>query len=146
MNRLYTTFIFVLGILAIVYSSCKRTSYSGSEDCNNYDYSDCNTSEPLLVALNIKLTINDENSKVALTIYEGKIEDQLIVLTDTVSAPKYNVLLPSNKYYSVKVRYKKGNQIIYAFGGDKIKSTRTTVCDSSCWSTDEGNVNVELKN
>jgi hypothetical protein len=144
MNRLFF-YLFMIAGLAYGLSSCQQTSFSGSEDCTNYNYSDCNTTEPLLVGLNIRLTINDQNVKVPITIYEGDVEEQLIVLNDTVSTSKYSVLLPANKYYSVKVRYKKGNQIIYAFGGDKTKSSHTTVCDSSCWSTEEGNVNVELK-
>ena len=135
----------VMIVLTYAFASCKRTAYSGSEDCVNYDYSGCNTTQPLAVPMNIRLTINDENIKVPLTIYDGKVEDQIIVLTDTVSTSKYNVDLPPNKYYSVRVRYKQGSQVVYAFGGDKIKATRTTVCDSSCWSTEEGNVNVELK-
>ncbi|MEI6853549.1 MAG: hypothetical protein WCL06_11925 [Bacteroidota bacterium] len=140
--------IFFLAITTGIcsFSSCRQTSFSGSQDCANYNYSDCNTAEPFLVGLNIRLTINDENLKVPITIFEGKVEEQLIVLNDTVSVSKYSVLLPADKYYSVRARYKKGNQIIYAFGGDNIRAIRTTVCDSSCWSTEDGNVNIELKN
>jgi hypothetical protein len=97
------------------------------------------------VALNIKLTINDENLRVPLTIYEGNIEDNLVVKVDTVSTSKYSILLPPEKYYSAKARYKKGGTIIYAIGGDKVKKTHTTTCDSTCWSTEEGNINLELK-
>jgi hypothetical protein len=125
--------------------SCKQSSFYNSEDCANYDYSDCNSTEPLLVGLNIKLTINNENPNVPITIYDGNAEDNVVVLHDTVSTPKYNVLLMPNKFYSVKARYRSGNKIIYAIGGDKIKKSQTTVCDSTCWSTDEGNINIELK-
>jgi hypothetical protein len=145
MKHYRINFFSALLIVAFCFASCKQTLISGSEDCANYNYSDCNTTEPLMVGLNISLTINDENIKVPITIYDGKVEDQIIVLNDTVGTTKYNIMLPPNKYYSVKVRYKRGNQIIYAFGGDDIKSKRTTVCDSSCWTAQEGNVNVELK-
>jgi hypothetical protein len=145
MKRFEFLFLSMLLITVYGFTSCRRNSYSGSEDCANYNYSDCNTTEPFLVGLNIKLTINDNNTKVPITIYEGKLEENLIVLNDTVSTSKYSVLLPGDKYYSVKVRYKKGDKIIYAFGGDFTKKIRTSVCDSSCWSTEEGNVNVELK-
>jgi hypothetical protein len=144
--RTFTSILILLTGLSVFYfTSCKQNTYYNSEDCANYDYSDCNTTEPLQVGLNIKLTINDENIKVPITIYEGKIEDNLIVLTDTVSTSKYNILLPPDKYYSVKARYKKGDKIIYAIGGDHIKKSHTKVCDSTCWSTEEGNINIELK-
>jgi hypothetical protein len=146
MNRIRLIFFLAMGVITISLNSCRQSSFSGSEDCTNYNYSDCNTTEPFMVGLNIRLTINDENLKVPITIYEGKVEEQLIVLNDTVSVSKYSVLLPAGKYYSVRARYKKGDQIIYAFGGDDIRSIRTTICDSSCWTTEDGNVNIELKN
>ena len=133
------------GLLLGSLSSCRQSTFYNSQDCTNYNYSDCNTTEPLLVALNIKLTINDENLKVPISIYEGNVDDNVLVLTDTVATSSYSVLLPTDKFYSVKARYKKGTQIIYAIGGDKIKKSHTSVCDSTCWSSEEGNVNVELK-
>jgi hypothetical protein len=137
--------IIIFGLVVFGSASCKQSSFYNSEDCANYDYSDCNTVEPLLVGLNIKLTINDENLNVPITIYEGNADDNVVVLNDTVSTSKYNILLSPDKYYSAKARYKKGNKIIYAIGGDKIKKTHTSVCDSTCWSTEDGNINIELK-
>ena len=137
--------ILIFGLLFYGLTSCKQSSFYNSEDCADYDYSDCNTIEPLEVALNIKLTINDANPKVPITIYEGKIEDNHVVKIDTVSASKYSIPLPPDKYYSAKARYKDGNIIVYAIGGDKVKKNHTTVCDSTCWSTEEGNINLELK-
>ncbi|HOY30946.1 MAG TPA: hypothetical protein PKW80_03615 [Bacteroidales bacterium] len=129
-----------------IFQSCEQNSYfSNSQDCQNYDYSDCNTSEPALVALHIKLTINDENPKVPVTIYEGKLDNNLIVLTDTVSASTYSVLLPPDKYYTVSARYVSGNKIIYGIGSDNIKKIRNYVCDSVCWTEQEGNIDVRLK-
>ncbi len=145
MKRFRILMLSMLLITVYCNTSCRRNSYYGSEDCANYDYSDCNTNEPSLVALNIKLTINEVNTKVPITIYEGEVEENKIVLNDSVSTSKYSVLLPGDKYYSVKVRYVKEGKIIYAIGGDYTKKILTTVCDSSCWSTEEGNINVELK-
>lgn len=132
-------------VMVIITMSCKRSAFYTTEDCANYNYSDCNTTEPLQVSLNIKVTINGENPEVPVSIYEGKVDDNILVLTDTIRTPTYSVLLPPDKYYSVKVRYRKGTSIIYAIGGDKIKKTGTGVCDSTCWTTEQGHVNVELK-
>ena len=133
--------LFVLLLLG----SCKRNSQYSSVDCANYNYSDCNTTEPLEAGLNITLTINADNPKVPITIYQGKIEDNVIVLTDTITTTKYNVLLPPDYYYTVKARYLSGNKVIYAIGGANIKKIKNLVCDSICWSTEDGYVNVELK-
>ncbi|MEI6124261.1 MAG: hypothetical protein WCQ95_11615 [Bacteroidota bacterium] len=132
-------------LVILIYCSCKRTSFYSSEDCVNYDYSGCNSTEPLVAGLNIRLTINDENPRVLITIYEGNIENSTVVSRDTISTSKYYIELPPNKFYTVKAQYVSGQKIIYAIGGDNIKKIRNQVCDSVCWSTEDGNVNVELK-
>lgn len=130
----------------IFFQSCEQNSYiSNSQDCANYDYSDCNTAEPGLVALNITLTINNENPKVPVTIYEGKFEDNNIILTDTATNSTYTALLVPDAYYTVSVRYVSGNKVIYAIGGDNVKKIQNNVCDSVCWTVQEGNVDVRLK-
>ncbi len=146
MLRKCCLYMILSGLMIYGLTSCRQNTFYNSQDCANYNYSDCNTTEPLLVFLNVKLTINDENLKVPLWIYEGNADNNNLVLTDTMTTSTYSVLLPTDKFYSVKVRYKKGDKIIYAIGGDKIKKSHTSICDSTCWSSEEGNVNVELKN
>ncbi len=138
---LLLVFIFIL----IIFNSCEQTFVNSPEDCLNYDYSDCNTTEPTLVPLNIKLTLNDENLSVPLIIYKGKLEENNIIIIDTANSESYNVMLAPDNYYTVKARYISGNDIIYAIGGDNVKKIRNQVCDSICWTTQEGNVNVKLK-
>lgn len=135
----------ILLFTLIFFQSCEQSFLSSPEDCLNYDYSDCNTSEPSMVPMNIKLTINAENPQVPITIYKGKLEGYDTVLSDTVGSASYIALLLPDNYYTVEARYKSGNNIIYAIGGDNIKKIHKQVCDSVCWTVQEGNVNVELK-
>lgn len=129
----------------IILQSCERTFVSTPEDCMNYDYSDCNTSEPAVVPMNIKLTINWENPQVPITIYKGKLESRDTILSDTTGSSSYIALLKPDNYYTVEARYISGNNIIYAIDGDNVKKIRNQICDSVCWTVQEGNVNVELK-
>jgi len=142
-NRFFLFLVFILNL--IILNSCEQSFVSSPEDCLNYDYSDCNTKEPFLVPLNIKLTINDENPRVPLIIYKGKLDDNNIVIKDSVTLESYSVMLDPDNYYTVKARYISGNDVIYAVGGDNVKKIRNQVCDSICWTTQEGNVNVKLK-
>lgn len=123
-------------------ASCRDNYYV--EDCNNYNYSDCNTTEPSLAGLNIKLTINAQNPEVLIEIFKGKYEENNLVYSELVNVEKFSVLLPPS-YYSVRATYRKGNETVYAIDGDKCKINYTQVCDSLCWDTDEGYLNLELK-
>ena len=145
MKTLHATKLLLPLLVSLMFISCKRNSQYSSVDCASYNYSDCNTTEPLEAGLNITLTINADNPRVPITIYQGKLEDNIIALTDTVTTTKYNVLLPPDYYYTVKARYLSGHNVIYAIGGDNVKKIKNLVCDSICWSTEDGYVNVELK-
>jgi hypothetical protein len=138
-----SAFFCILMQMWFVFISC-RTEDS-SVDCSTYDYSDCNTTEPVEARLHVKLTINSENTSVPLTIYTGKLEENAVYLRDTVSKESYDTLLPVGNYYTVSALYRKGDVSITAVDGDKISKSKRTVCDSVCWSVKEGNVNLKLK-
>jgi hypothetical protein len=136
--KILTAVLFALSI-----SACKH-NYSDI-DCTTYDYSTCTTIEPEQAVLKIKVTLNAENTTVPITIYKGNIEDSVAVFFDTVKTSEYIISLPVNEYYSAKARYTLNNHQIIAVDGDKIEKTGTDVCDSTCWSVNEGKINLELK-
>lgn len=126
-------------------TSCNDSYDSDSIDCSSYDYSDCITSEPYDGRMYVKLTINDENSKVPVSFYKGKFEDNNLCFTDTATSEYYDTLLPVDNYYSVTAAYIQNGKKIIAVDGDDIKKTHSDVCDSVCWDVKTGKVNVRLK-
>ena len=135
----------VLFILGSVLISCKDTTTNNTVDCSTYDYSDCNSIQPFEGNMHVKLSINSENPAVPLTIYRGKLEDNVVFLRDTVSESIYDTMLPVDNFYTVTAKYSKGSSTIIAVDGDKISSSNTVTCDSTCWSVKSGSVNVKLK-
>jgi hypothetical protein len=139
------TFYVGLFLISFAIISCKDNTTDNSVDCSTYDYSDCNSIQPFEGNMHVKLTINSENPAVPLTIYQGKLEDGVVVLRDTVSGSTYDTLLPIDNFYTVTARYVKGSSTIIAVDGDKISSSNTVTCDSNCWNVKPGSVNVRLK-
>jgi len=133
--------VFIIFIIAI---SCKDDYYSSS-DCSSPDYSNCNGTEPKYGQLTIDLTINSENPKVPISIYTGKVEDNVLYLNDTASSASYTATVDINHYYSVKAEYKSGTKTIIAIDGDDVKSKTNTYCDSTCWRVQNGSIDVRLK-
>lgn len=143
MDYKLSKFLWLL-ILFFGFISCKN-KYS-DVDCVSYDYSDCTTIEPDEAVLKIRVTINSENTHVPVFIYKGPIEDSIVVSVDTINTQELVISLPVNEYYSAKAIYKKNSQQIIAVDGDKIEKKGTSVCDSTCWSVNEGKINLEIKN
>lgn len=137
----------VLKILVItglfLYVSCEDTY--DEEECYDYDYSDCNTTEPDSSYLNIDITINKENKEVAVAVFRENIESGDTVFYDTITDPRLKVKVPLNQYYSAKAIYKVDEKEIIAVHGDKIKKKSTYRCDSLCWDIKGGFIDVRLK-
>lgn len=138
--------IFIFTMLIIIVSSCNESwTDTSEEDCYDPDYSNCNFEEPRISFLKVYLTINEENPKVLLKIYDGDIEystvrDSFIVDTSYI---EYEASFDTD--YSVTAKYIKGQDTIIAVDGTKIKKYSSSYCDSTCWSVSGQDISVELK-
>ncbi|OIP01101.1 MAG: hypothetical protein AUJ97_07385 [Bacteroidetes bacterium CG2_30_32_10] len=133
--------IILILITFIIATSCT----DNTTDCENPDYSNCNGIEPHYGQLNIELTINRENTKVPIIIYTGKIENNNVYQLDTATSNNYSLTVDINHYYSVQATYKSGNKTIIAVDGDDVKSKSSSMCDSTCWKVQDGNIDLRLK-
>ncbi len=133
----------LLAVSLLFFTSCKETQ--DTVDCSTYNYSLCQTKEPFTANFHIKLTINSENPAVPITIYQGKLDDGIVFLHDTLKTESFDTLLPIGNYYTVAAQYKVGSTTVTAIDGDKISKSHVTTCDSICWSVVTGTTNVRLK-
>ena len=137
------TNIFLIVVILFILS-CSKTS---TMDCENPDYSDCNTIEPINGDLTIIVTKLEKTSEVPLSVYKGKFgsPDEL-VFQDTVSNVEtvLNLLL-NNNYYAVAT-YQVDGKTINAVDGVSFEKKGTVTCDSTCWKVKNSEIDVRLKN
>ena len=115
------------------------------EDCENYDFSDCELEKPVWGIIKVKLTINDENPFVPLVFYKGYFEEGNIEYIDTAYQNNYEIDMPLDYYLSVKAEYVSAGKTIFAVDGGKFETKKYRVCDEDCWVIRGGDYNVELK-
>lgn len=128
-------------ILVFLTSLYSCLNYEG--DCS---YENCLSEEPYEELMTIKLTINEENKKVPIWIYEGKYADtSSLIYKDTSDKEYYEIILPLNYQYYVKAKYIKNNKVVYAIDGVFFKKYTRSECDSTCWATKNKEMNVQLK-
>jgi len=107
---------------------------------------DCYNIKPVEGILEIKMTYNEEDIGIPLVIYKGDFEDNQVEWVDTSYEAKYDIWVPVNQYYSVRVEYLNGNDTIYVFDGDAVRIIKeSTECDEVCWRPRDGKVDVRLK-
>lgn len=128
-----------LFIVIIILFGCENANFS--TDC-----SECYQIEPDSADIHVKFTINDENGYVPLVVYKGDYEDNVVEWTDTTYDSDYYLYVPVNEFWSVKAKYIRGTDTIYAIDGDKIKTDlNTDDCDVECYEIKGGKLDVRLK-
>jgi len=133
---------FLLFFVLIIIMACDKPSV---EDCDNYDFSDCDLEKPSWGIVYVDLTINDENPYVPLVFYRGYFEEQIIEYVDTAYSEKYEMDMPLELYLSVTAEYQSNGKTIYAVDGGKFETKKYRVCKEDCWIIRGGEYNVELK-
>jgi hypothetical protein len=118
-------------VLVLFLYSCEETVTD--EDCETYNYYDCNSVEPFEAELTMKFTISKNIHRVAFEIYKGGFDENNIIVYDTArnSTVTYNMPIP--EYYSVRAVYKLEDKTLYTIDGVKMDKKSVQKCDSVCW-------------
>ena len=125
-----STAIVVFAVYAI---SCDILNSTSDEDCEYPDYSDCMTDEPREPYLHIKLTVNEQNPKVKISMYEGNLGEDTAIYTIETDTSYYELGVYFDERYTITAQYLSGEDTIIAIDNTKITKSTYTNCDSTCW-------------
>jgi hypothetical protein len=130
----------VIGLIIIV------AGYSSCDIFPRVKCSDCYPIEPDSADFKIFFTINNENLRVPMVLYKGKVEDNMIDWIDTSSTETLYLRVKTGVYYSVVAKYKEGDKTIYAVDGDKLKIlNEADYCNETCYIISNNELDVRLK-
>lgn len=140
----------ILGLLIIQIGlsiACKNDTYDlpYAEDCENYDYYDCNTTEPQEASMFLNFSINSQVEFVVFDVFKGYTDDDNLFFTDSCWTSQIEYYMPVNQYYSVRATYHIDGKTIKVIDGDELKTKSAKVCDSTCWSVNTLDLNLTLK-
>jgi hypothetical protein len=120
-------------------NSCQRVR----EDCDPTIY--CNTDYPDSGYVDITVTEVGSSGFVPITIYEGDVEDNKVMLIDTLYTTTTYYYLPVKKRFSAKAVYVKAGITTQVFDGTKIKVTKFWNCNEKCYEVRDGKLNLQLE-
>jgi hypothetical protein len=147
MIKLKTIITIIVLFTLLITLQCSLLNNEDVDECNNYKPSDCIEEKPEYGYITVIVTINERNPAVPVTIFEGDVEDNIIVLQNTVKINMKSYRLVNN-YYSVKAVYKSvidgENVTINSIKGDELEFESEEYCDGVCYSEGEVVINVEL--
>ena len=118
--------------------------YDEDEDCTHRPiWKDCFSYEPGEGLVEVSVTLNTENPWVVVKLYENDIEDDILILTDTLSVTERNYTLSVGRY-SGSALYLEGVKKVLVIDGDKISTDHESYCEGDCWHVDDAELNLEL--
>lgn len=129
--------LYILPLLAL--AACTRNN--GDCDVNTT----CYTSRPDSGYVNLNVTDQGTNGHVPVTIYEGDVEDNKVMVQDTLYGASGAYYLPVSKRYSARAVYVKGGITTFVYDGDKVKVLKFWNCDEKCFDVEEANMDLKLK-
>jgi len=133
-------YFFIIICIILMFSSCR----SKFDDCTEQDYANCNTERPQTGRITARLTINSENRRVPVRVYEGNFEDGKLVREDTISIKTFNYFLTPDTEYSMVARYLRDNDTIMVVNKAYIRVIRYRMCELRCYDLDKPEVDLRL--
>jgi hypothetical protein len=111
-------------------------------DCNS-----CYESLPDLLNLEIKVSIDSENSYVPVTLYRGSIENGVVISNDTTyNSVYYSKDVEFGENYSAVAKYSRGGRTIYAVDGRFLKKKLDrSSCNNPCYTVSGDVLDLRLK-
>ena len=121
---------------------------SSCEDFNLFV--DCDKCFPYIgenYNLKIRVTINNQNQNVPITLYKGKIDDGIIISNDVAyESSYYSIQVKFGEYYSAVAKYRDKGRVIYAVDGRKLtKHYSKSDCDAACYEVTGDELDLRLK-
>ncbi|MFO7923631.1 MAG: hypothetical protein R6U58_08055 [Bacteroidales bacterium] len=137
--------ILLLSVFMFIFPGCNP------EEWEVVDCYECYTDRPAEAEINVKLSLNDVNRFVVIDIYSGRIEEEILLLSDTARSEYWSAVLPADAYYTVTATYRSGSQArtyynVTAIDGNFVRTEKVSNrCDQPCWVIRGNNFNVKLK-
>ncbi|MBP5369495.1 MAG: hypothetical protein J6Z01_13695 [Bacteroidales bacterium] len=139
-------FFAIFAVWATTTSCDKLFSEHIDLSTDNNENCDCEISEePETYDVKLKVTINDKNPEVPITIFFGSIERNNVATTLTATNALTTVNLKLNHDYTYMAKYLKGSDTVYVPVKSRLKKSVYLCHDDSCWTIDNSVINLKLK-
>lgn len=117
------------------------------QDLAEFDCSECYPEKPTHSWVELRLTINEENPEVPITIYLGPPENGVIYAQELAYESTYKVMVENEIPYTVKAEYKVNGKTHIVFSQIKTKLFYDyESCSEPCYWVSNKRVRLRIKN
>jgi len=129
------------GLLIVLLAGLSCTD----KDELDYAPANCRRTKPETGSMIAEVSLNQQNPWVPLKVYLGDVEENRIVLEDTLRTHAKEYLLGVDEYYSVTVRYLRGADTVLVMDGGNLNAKEEEFRDATCWWVEDLKLDLRLK-
>ncbi|HZJ73824.1 MAG TPA: hypothetical protein VFC87_03375 [Perlabentimonas sp.] len=132
---------YLIGIaVALVFHGCSI------ERLLEFKCEECFIEKPLYSIIEANFTINNENQEIPLTIYLGSPDNNIVVLTDTITTKTLQIDVENEVEYTFVAHYTRNGRTHYVINTLKTKVYYDTEsCSDPCYYATNKKINLEIK-
>ncbi len=123
----YATFFILISTGIFFFTSCNKT------DPNCQISTSCNTEKIDSGDVTINISYQAGQPGVPVILYDGYVEDNVILWIDTLYQSNITFYLPVGKRYAAEAYYVTSKQTIVALDGNKLKDNTNEECNTTCY-------------
>ncbi|MBO4372406.1 MAG: hypothetical protein J5826_05690 [Bacteroidales bacterium] len=140
--------LYILMFLVLVaFTSCDKLVGDNIDAITNDDENcDCFLAEePEQYDVVVKVTLNEQNTQVPITVFYGNVERNNVAAKITTEQPFGTVTLKLNHDYTYMAKYLKGSDTIYVPVKARLSSSQYVCHEDTCWTINNNVINLKLK-
>jgi len=123
----YFAFLILILLVVSINSSCNKT------DPNCQISTSCYTEKIDSGDVTINISYEAGQPGVPVILYDGYVEDNVILWSDTLYQSNITFYLPVGKRFAAEAYYVTSNQTIVALDGSKLKDNTNEECNITCY-------------
>jgi hypothetical protein len=114
------------------------------EESKGFAPADCVRQPPETGIVHLTVRIDGDHRSVPVQIFRGPFEDDIVVVSDTLTTETEEYELPPDADYSAAAQYEVGAGLVIAVDGGHLNLTYTDYEDARCWEAGRLNLNLYL--
>lgn len=131
----------LLALLATALMGATAACHDLTFDCGQ-DAHRCYSSEPENGPLILRLSPNAENPTIPIAIYRGRVEDSVLVWTDTTAEARYEVMVELDQWHAAVATYRQNGRTIQAIDWGRPWAMYRESC--ACFSLEKDELRLEV--
>jgi hypothetical protein len=128
--------------IVVFFLACDEKIFTSDVNCE-----ECYSDKPDSIDLIIHITLNDQFSEIPVLLYQGDIDNGILIDTFFCFADPATIIVEANNKYSARAIYQTDDRTVMVVDGtkgDRQLRKVSSQCDVPCWIIEDDELKLKL--